>query len=122
MRYSDRSGGLSDTERERREALRLRAADMFSGGIRPPRVARLLGVTRKSACEWHRTWQKGGKAALRSKAAPAASSAVAGGGVLRAGVGPVSALGLCPGVGQAGGRFGRSEVPRTFRTRTQVGS
>ncbi|MFF0574314.1 transposase [Streptosporangium saharense] len=67
MRYSDRSGGLSDTERQRREALRFRAADMFSGGIRPPRVAHLLGVTRKSACEWHRAWQKGGKAALRSK-------------------------------------------------------
>ena len=44
MRYSDRSGGLSDTERERRQALRLRAVDMFSGGIQPPRVAHLLGV------------------------------------------------------------------------------
>ncbi|MEV4384080.1 winged helix-turn-helix domain-containing protein [Streptosporangium sp. NPDC049644] len=58
---------MSDTERARREALRLRAADMFSGGIQPPRVARLLDVTRKSACEWHRAWRKGGKAALRSK-------------------------------------------------------
>ncbi|MEV4753483.1 winged helix-turn-helix domain-containing protein [Streptosporangium sp. NPDC049248] len=69
MRYSDRSGGLSGTERERREALRLRAADMFSGGIKPPRVAQLLGVTRKSACEWHRAWLKGDKAALASKGA-----------------------------------------------------
>ena len=67
MRYSDRSGGLSDTERERRETLRLRAADMFSGGIQAPQVAHLLDVTRKSACEWHRTWRKGGKTALRSK-------------------------------------------------------
>jgi transposase len=69
MRYSDRSGGLSGTERERREALRLRAADMFSGGITAPRVAHLLGVTRKSACEWHRAWLKGGKTALTSKGA-----------------------------------------------------
>ncbi|MBB4939124.1 putative transposase [Streptosporangium album] len=42
---------------------------MFSGGIKPPRVARLLGVTRKSACEWHRAWLKNGKAALVSKGA-----------------------------------------------------
>ncbi|WTL69610.1 hypothetical protein OG339_43500 [Streptosporangium sp. NBC_01495] len=69
MRYSDRSGGLSGTERERREALRLQAADMFSGGISPPRVAHLLGVTRKSACEWHRAWLKGDKTALVSKGA-----------------------------------------------------
>ena len=72
MRYSDRSGELSGTERERREALRLRAADMFAGGITPPRVARLLGVTRKSACEWHRTWLKGDKSALISKGAAGA--------------------------------------------------
>ena len=42
---------------------------MFCGGIPPPRVAHLLGVTRKSACEWHRAWLKGGKAALVSKGA-----------------------------------------------------
>lgn len=35
MRYSDRSGGLSGAERERCEALRLQAEDMFSGGISP---------------------------------------------------------------------------------------
>ncbi|GAA3422266.1 hypothetical protein GCM10018952_72080 [Streptosporangium vulgare] len=32
-------------------------------------MAHLLGVTRKSACEWHRAWLKGGKAALFSKGA-----------------------------------------------------
>lgn len=42
---------------------------MFCGGIQPLRVAHLLGVTRKSACEWHRTWLKGGKGALVSKGA-----------------------------------------------------
>ncbi|MGW4425944.1 helix-turn-helix domain-containing protein [Streptosporangium sp. NPDC004631] len=64
MRYSDRSGELSGAERQRREALRLRATDMFCGGITAPRVAQLLGVTRKPAFEWHRTWLKGGKDAL----------------------------------------------------------
>ncbi|GHH64049.1 hypothetical protein GCM10017673_06000 [Streptosporangium violaceochromogenes] len=69
MRYSDRSGGLSGAERERREALRLQAADMFSGGIPASRVAHLLGVTRTSACEWRRAWLQGGKAVLISKGA-----------------------------------------------------
>ncbi len=42
---------------------------MFSGKITPPRVARLLGITRKSAYEWHALWKRGGKAALISKGA-----------------------------------------------------
>ncbi|MEU0521817.1 helix-turn-helix domain-containing protein, partial [Streptosporangium sp. NPDC006007] len=69
MRYSDRSGGLSAAERARRETLRFRAADMFAGGIKPPRTAQLLGITRKSAYEWHAVWLTGGKAALVSKGA-----------------------------------------------------
>ncbi|GAA3445286.1 winged helix-turn-helix domain-containing protein [Planomonospora venezuelensis] len=69
MRYPDRSGGLSAPERDRREALRFRAADMFAGKIPPPRVARLLGVTRKSVYEWHALWKHGGTAALASKGA-----------------------------------------------------
>ncbi|MFC7642543.1 helix-turn-helix domain-containing protein [Streptosporangium lutulentum] len=76
MRYSDRGGGLSAQERVRRERLRFRAADMFAGKMEPPRVARLLGITRKSAYEWYALWSRGGKAALASKgaAATAASS------------------------------------------------
>lgn len=69
MRYSDRSGGLSAPERDRREAVRFQAADMFAGKITPPRVARLLGITRKSAYEWHALWKRGGKSALTSKGA-----------------------------------------------------
>ncbi|MFD8565128.1 helix-turn-helix domain-containing protein [Streptosporangium canum] len=69
MRYSDRSGGLPAAERERRQTLRFRAADMFAGNITPPRVARLLGITRKSAYEWHTLWKRGGKSALISKGA-----------------------------------------------------
>ncbi|MBG0831739.1 IS630 family transposase [Planomonospora sp. ID67723] len=72
MRYSDRSGGLSAAERERRQALRFQAADMFAGNIAPPRVARLLGITRKSAYEWHALWRRNGKAALASKGAAGA--------------------------------------------------
>ncbi|MER7207223.1 hypothetical protein [Streptosporangium sp. NPDC000239] len=51
MRFSDRSGGLSARERDRREALRFQAADMFAGKIPPPRVARPLNITRASAYE-----------------------------------------------------------------------
>ncbi|WP_433380102.1 IS630 family transposase [Streptosporangium sp. CA-115845] len=69
MRYSDRSGGLSAPERDRRQRLRFRAADMFAGGITPTRVAQLLGITLKSAYEWHALWSRGGKAALVSKGA-----------------------------------------------------
>ncbi|MEU0521321.1 helix-turn-helix domain-containing protein, partial [Streptosporangium sp. NPDC006007] len=72
MRYSDRSGGLSAPERERRQQLRFQAADMFAGKITPPRVARLLGITRKSAYEWYALWRRGGKAALVSKGAAGA--------------------------------------------------
>ncbi|MER5642892.1 winged helix-turn-helix domain-containing protein [Streptosporangium sp. NPDC002524] len=67
MRYSDRGGGLSAQERERRERLRFRAADMFAGEIAPARVARLLGITRKSAYEWYALWRRGGREALVSK-------------------------------------------------------
>ncbi|MER6172444.1 winged helix-turn-helix domain-containing protein [Streptosporangium sp. NPDC001681] len=67
MRYSDRSGGLSAPERERRETLRFQAADMFAGKITPPRVAQLLSITRKSAYEWYALWKRGGKTALASK-------------------------------------------------------
>lgn len=66
MRYADRSGGLSARVRSQREELRFRAADMFAGGMGAPRVAQLLGITRKSACEWRRAWPAGGKAALAS--------------------------------------------------------
>ncbi|MFF0309974.1 transposase [Streptosporangium sp. NPDC004379] len=61
--------GLSASERERREQVRLRAGDMFAGNIAPPQVAWLLGVTRKAAYEWHARWRNGGKAALASKGA-----------------------------------------------------
>jgi transposase len=66
MRYSDR-GGLSAVARARREEIRFQAADMFGGGASPVEVAGKLGVTCKSAWQWHRRWQTGGRNALVSK-------------------------------------------------------
>ena len=66
MRYPD-GGGLSAEGRARREKLRLQAAQMFEQGIKPVRVARLLRVSAKSACQWRRRWRAGGPAALASK-------------------------------------------------------
>jgi transposase len=66
MRYSD-GGGLSGRGRERRELVRMQAAQMFEQGVRPSRVAGELRVSVKSACAWHRAWQAGGAAALASK-------------------------------------------------------
>jgi transposase len=53
--------------RARREEIRFQAANMFGGGASPVEVARQLGVTRKSACQWHRRWHTGGRNALASK-------------------------------------------------------
>jgi transposase len=70
MRYPD-GGGLTAADRARRERIRLRAADLFAGGVPPPEVAAGLRVSRKSAYLWHRAWRAGGPAALLS-AGPAA--------------------------------------------------
>jgi transposase len=66
MRYSD-GGGLSGRGRERRELVRMQAAQMFGQGVRPCQVAVVLRVSVKSACAWDRAWQAGGAAALASK-------------------------------------------------------
>jgi putative transposase len=66
MRYAD-GGGLSGRGRERRERVRMQAAQMFGRGVRPSQVAGVLRVSVKSACAWHRAWQAGGAAALVSK-------------------------------------------------------
>nr|AGS49954.1 putative IS630 family transposase [uncultured bacterium esnapd26] len=66
MRYPD-GGGLTAVERARRDRVRSQAAEMFAVGMRPPPVARVLRVSRKSACAWHAAWQEGGRDAVRSK-------------------------------------------------------
>ena len=54
-------------ERERLQARRLRAAELFAVGVRQAEVARQLGVSRQAASGWHAAWQAGGTDALRSR-------------------------------------------------------
>lgn len=58
---------MTAQERERREAVRLQAADLFVAGNTAPQVAELLRVTPKSAYQWRRDWCAGGTAALASR-------------------------------------------------------
>jgi transposase len=53
--------------RERLEARRLRAAELFAAGVRQAEVARQLGVSAQAACVWHRRFTAGGPEALGSK-------------------------------------------------------
>lgn len=43
---------------------RLRAADLFRRGKSQADVARALGVSTATTCEWYRAWRQGGRAAL----------------------------------------------------------
>ena len=43
----------------------MRAADMFSAGVRQAEVARELSVSHQTASDWHALWRQGGKEALR---------------------------------------------------------
>jgi transposase len=54
-------------ERERRQARRLRAAELFAAGLRQAEVARQLGASRQSVSDWHARWQAGGPDVLRSQ-------------------------------------------------------
>jgi len=66
MRYPD-GGGLTATERARREQVRLSAADLIEGGASDREVARRFRVSRMSANRWRRALAAGGRAALLSK-------------------------------------------------------
>jgi transposase len=66
MRYAQR-GGYTPAEQERRERLRLEAAERFARGDSIGEVARELRVTEVSVRRWHRAWQAGGTGALKSK-------------------------------------------------------
>jgi transposase len=54
-------------ERDRLEARRLRAAELFAAGVRQAEVARQLEVSAQAVSVWHRRWQRSGPEALRSK-------------------------------------------------------
>jgi transposase len=65
MRYAQR-GGYTPAEQQRRELLRLQAAERFArDGI--SQIARDLRVTEGSVRRWRRAWRDGGIEALRSK-------------------------------------------------------
>ena len=66
MRYAQR-GGYTPAEQERRERLRLEAAERFARGGTVREIAHDLRVTESSVRRWHRAWQEGGTQALRSK-------------------------------------------------------
>jgi transposase len=54
-------------ERDRLQARRLRAAELFALGVRQAEVARQLGVSPQAVSVWHARWQHGGTDALRSR-------------------------------------------------------
>ena len=54
-------------ERERLQARRLRAAELFATGVHQAEVARQLGVSRQSVHLWYRRWQAEGPDGLRSR-------------------------------------------------------
>ena len=54
-------------ERERLEARRLRAAELFTAGVRQAEVARQLEVSAQAVSGWHVRFKVGGTDALRSK-------------------------------------------------------
>jgi transposase len=54
-------------ERERLQARRLRAAELFASGVRQAEVARQLGVSRQSVHLWYKRWQAAGSDGLRSR-------------------------------------------------------
>ena len=54
-------------ERERLQARRLRAAELFAAGVGQAEVARQLGVSRQSAHLWYHRWQADGVEGLHSR-------------------------------------------------------
>lgn len=66
MRYAQR-GGYTPAEQQRRERVRLEAAERFARGDPTGQIARDLRVTEVSVRRWRRAWRQGGTAALRSK-------------------------------------------------------
>ncbi|MFJ9382046.1 winged helix-turn-helix domain-containing protein [Streptomyces sp. NPDC101455] len=66
MRYAH-GGGLTPKEQEKRERVRLEAAERFARGEKTEVVARELRVTSRSVRRWRREWEEGGTGALHSK-------------------------------------------------------
>src|SRR5215211_6846445 len=54
-------------ERDRLQARRLRAGELFAAGVRQAEVARQLEVSAQAVSVWHRRWQTRGTDGLRSR-------------------------------------------------------
>ena len=57
----------AERERDRLQARRLRAAELFAAGVRQAEIARQLGVSAQAVSVWHARWQGGGPEALHSR-------------------------------------------------------
>ncbi|MEU0743806.1 helix-turn-helix domain-containing protein [Streptomyces sp. NPDC006134] len=66
MRYAN-GGGLTSAGRQRREAVRMPAAELSEQEIKPPEAARRLRVSLIPACQWRQSWRDGGRQALASR-------------------------------------------------------
>ncbi|MER6461642.1 hypothetical protein ABT278_14355 [Streptomyces sp. NPDC001228] len=66
MRYA-REGGLTPREQEKRERVRLEAAERFARGEKSEAVAGEPRVTPRPVRRWRRESEEGGAGALRSK-------------------------------------------------------
>ena len=64
-RSSKGSRGRGRRDRIALEQRRLRAARLFTKGMRPAEVARELGVSRQAATVWYHAWQEEGVRGLR---------------------------------------------------------
>jgi DNA invertase Pin-like site-specific DNA recombinase len=53
--------------RQRLQARRLRAGELFAAGVGQAEVARQLGVSRQSVQLWYQRWRAAGPDALRSQ-------------------------------------------------------
>jgi transposase len=54
-------------ERDRLQARRIRAADLFAGGVSQAEVACQLEVSAQAVSVWHARWSEGGTDGLRSR-------------------------------------------------------
>jgi len=66
MRYAQR-GGYTPAEQQRRERLRLEAAERFAREDSTAEIAAELRVTERTVRRWRQAWRDGGTAALRSR-------------------------------------------------------
>lgn len=69
MRYGQ-GGGLNAAARQRREAVRMRAAERFAAGDKTADIAAELRVGVRQVEKWRSAWRHGGTEALRSRGHP----------------------------------------------------